>query len=110
MPKKGRPSQQEKEIESAPSFKRLKNKHSAVESNINELEHGGLDRCPDRFQRNFNRYVGVSITAYNLHKTGFNPGFVLEYKFLDENYQAIYESEKRVADGYFHLYNRKGPH
>lgn len=28
----------------------------------------------------------------------YNPGFVLEYKFLDENYQALYESEKRVAD------------
>lgn len=28
----------------------------------------------------------------------FNPGFVLEYKFLDQNYQALYESEKRVAD------------
>lgn len=70
MPKKGRLSQQEKEIESAPAFKRLKNKHSAIESNINELEHRGLDRCPDRTQRNFNRYVGLAITAYNLHKIG----------------------------------------
>jgi transposase, IS5 family len=71
MPKKGKASQKEKEIESAPSFKRLKNKHSAVESNINELEHRGLNRCPDRTQRNFNRYVGLSATAYNLHKIGW---------------------------------------
>ena len=38
----------ETEEEHASSFKKIKNKHSAVESNINELEHKGLDRCPDR--------------------------------------------------------------
>lgn len=39
-------------------------------------------------------------TIANLQKfyKSFNHGFVLEYKFLDENYQALYESEKRVAD------------
>jgi hypothetical protein len=70
IPKKGKRSQKEKEIESAPGFKRLKNNHSAIESNINELEHRGLNRCPDRTQKNFNRYIGLSVTAYNLHKIG----------------------------------------
>src|SRR5690606_23866739 len=28
----------------------------------------------------------------------YNPGFVLDYRFLDQNYQALYEAEKRVAD------------
>lgn len=70
MPKKGKRNQKEKETESAPAFKHLKNKHSAIESNINELEHRGLDRCPDRNQRNFNRYVGLAVTSYNLHKIG----------------------------------------
>ncbi|MGF1669233.1 MAG: ISNCY family transposase [Balneolaceae bacterium] len=70
MPKKGKRSQSEKALESAPAFKKLKNKHSAVESNINELEHRGLDRCPDRTRENFTRYVGLAITAYNLHKIG----------------------------------------
>lgn len=70
MPKKGKRNQAEQAIESAPAFKTLKNKHSAVESNINELEHRGLDRCPDRTQNNFKRYVGLAITAYNLHKIG----------------------------------------
>ena len=70
MSKKGKPNQKEKAIESAPAFKKLKNKHSAIESNINELEHRGLDRCPDRTQPNFNRYVGLAVTAYNLHKIG----------------------------------------
>ncbi len=70
MPKKGKRNQQEQEEESAPAYKKLKNKHSAIESNINELEHRGLDRCPDRTRKNFNRYVGFAITAYNLHKIG----------------------------------------
>ena len=70
MPKKGKRSKGEKDLESAPAFKVLKNKHSAVESNINELEHRGLDRCPDRTRDTFTRYVGLAITAYNLHKIG----------------------------------------
>lgn len=70
MPKKGKRNQAEKAIESAPGFRKLKNKHNAIESNINELEHRGLDRCPDRTQENFHRYVGLAITAYNLHKIG----------------------------------------
>lgn len=70
MSKKGKPNKEEKAIESAPAFKKLKNKHSAIESNINELEHRGLDRCPDRTQPNFNRYVSLAVTAYNLHKIG----------------------------------------
>lgn len=70
MPKKGKSNQQEKAMESTPGFKKLLNKHSAIESNINELEHRGLDRCPDRTLRNFDRYVALAITAYNLHKIG----------------------------------------
>ncbi len=48
----------------------MKNAHNAIESNINELEHRGLDRCPDRSVVNFIKYVSLSITAYNLHKIG----------------------------------------
>jgi hypothetical protein len=70
MPKKGNRNQEERALEEAPAFKRLNNQHSAVESNINELEHRGLDRCPDRTLHNFHRYVGLAVTAYNLHKIG----------------------------------------
>ncbi len=70
MPKKGRRTLQQKAEESTPVFVRLKNKHNAVESNINELEHRGLDRCPDRNWPGFQRYVGLAITAYNLHRIG----------------------------------------
>ena len=70
MPKRGKRNKAEKELESAPAFKKLKNKHNAIESNINELEHRGLDRCPDRTEGGFYRYVGLGVTAYNLHKIG----------------------------------------
>jgi len=63
MPKKGR-----RTAEAAPGFRRLKNQPSAVESNINELEHRGLDRCPDHTLPGFKRYVGLAVTAYNLQK------------------------------------------
>ena len=70
MPKKGRRNAEQKAEESAPAFVRSKNKHNAVESNINELEHRGLDRCPDRSYANFKRYIGLAVTAYNLHRIG----------------------------------------
>jgi transposase, IS5 family len=70
MPKKGKRNKEEKAMEEAPAFKRRKNQHNAIESNINELEHRGLDRCPDRTLHGFRRYVGLSVTAYNLHKIG----------------------------------------
>jgi len=70
MPKKGKLNKQEKEEEHASKFKKLRNKHSAVESNINELEHSGLDRCPDRGYHGFKRYVGIGVVAYNLQRIG----------------------------------------
>jgi hypothetical protein len=70
MPKKGKRTKAEKVEESQPVFKKLKNKHSAVESNINEIEHRGLDRCPDRTRPGFDRYIGLAVTAYNLNRIG----------------------------------------
>ena len=70
MPKKGKLNKQEAEEESSRQFKILRNKHSAVESNINELEHRGLDRCPDRGYMHFKRYVGLAVAAYNLRRVG----------------------------------------
>jgi len=70
MPKRGKLTQEEKHEEHAPMFKRSKNLHSAVESNINELEHRGLDRCHDRGYGHYKRYVGLAVCAYNLCKIG----------------------------------------
>ena len=70
MPKKGRCNKLEQAEEDHRSFKLLRNKHSAVESNINELECRGLDRCPDRGYMHFKRYIGLSVAAYNLRRIG----------------------------------------
>ena len=70
MPKKGKKNTLESEEENQRIFRRLKNKHSAIESNINELEHRGLDRCPDRGYEHFKRYVGLAVCAYNLRRIG----------------------------------------
>jgi len=70
MPKKGKCNKIEQAEESHRSFKLLRHQHSAVESNINELECRGLDRCPDRGYENFKRYVGLAVGAYNLRRIG----------------------------------------
>lgn len=70
MPKKGKLSEDEKKEEHSFSFKKLRHAHSAVESNINELEHRGLDRCPNRGYRNFKSYIGAAVCCYNLKKIG----------------------------------------
>ena len=70
MPKLGKRNKAEEEEEKSRPFKRLKGKHSAIESNINELEHRGLDRCPDRGIHNYKRYISLGVCAYNLKKIG----------------------------------------
>ena len=70
MPKLGKRNKAEEIEEKSKSFKRLKNKHSTIESNINELEHRGLDRCPDRGFKNYKKYISLGVCAYNLKKIG----------------------------------------
>lgn len=70
LPKRGRPNKEEKERESSKSFKQLRRAHSAVESNINMLEHHGLNRCVDKGLPGYRRNVGLSVLAYNLHIIG----------------------------------------
>ena len=68
MPKKGKKNKAEEE--SGKTFKKLRHKHSAVESDINRLEHHGLDRCPDKGLKAFKRYCALGMLAANLHKLG----------------------------------------
>jgi len=70
MPKKGKLNKEQYIEEHEKPYKKLRNKHSAVESNINELEHRGLDKCPDRSYAHFKNYIALGICAYNLHKIG----------------------------------------
>ena len=70
LPKRGNYSKADKERESSKSFKKLRNQHSAVESNINMLEHHGLNKCMDKGLDGYKRCVGLSVVAYNLHILG----------------------------------------
>ncbi len=70
LPKKGYLSEERKQIEYSDEFIKARRKHSAVESSINALENGGLDRCPDHGVLGFKRYVGLAVLARNLHTIG----------------------------------------
>ena len=70
MPKKGKCNKTEYERQHSETFIKLRNKHSAVESNINMLEQHGLNRCRDKGKEHFKRYVSLSVLAYNLHLVG----------------------------------------
>jgi hypothetical protein len=70
MPKKGKLSAEDRERQKDKKWRKLANAHSAVESNINALEHHGLDRCPDKGEPSYHRYTGLGVLAYNLHRIG----------------------------------------
>lgn len=70
MPKRGKKNAAETEREQSKKFVALRQQHSAVESQINALEHHGLDRCLDVGLEGYLRYVGCGILAYNLHRIG----------------------------------------
>jgi len=70
MPKRGKKNAAETERESAKKFVVLRKQHSAVESEINSLEHHGLNRCLDVGIKGYQRYVGYGVLSYNLHVIG----------------------------------------
>jgi IS5 family transposase len=70
MPKRGKRNHAEEQRESQKSFRALRNQHQAIESDINCLEHHGLNRCLDKGLDGFERYVGFGVLSYNLHKIG----------------------------------------
>jgi len=70
LPKKGRLSEKDKQIEYSEEFIESRRKHSAVESSINALENHGLDRCRDHGLHGFKRYVGLSVLARNIQILG----------------------------------------
>jgi hypothetical protein len=70
LPMKGRQSIKEKEEMGKPENKKLRRKHSAVESGISALENHGLDRCPDRGLERFKIYVGLAILSRNIQQLG----------------------------------------
>jgi len=70
LPKKGKLNSSEKVHENSSEFRRLRRKHSAVESGINGLEHDRLSRCCDSGIVGFKRYVALAVVARNIHLLG----------------------------------------
>ncbi len=70
MPKRGRKNAAETQRENEKKFVVLRRAHSAVESQINSLEHHGLNRCLDVGIDGYRRYVGYGVPSYNLHVIG----------------------------------------
>jgi IS5 family transposase len=89
LKRKGRLSQQAREIEQSEEFMKARHKHSAVESAINALEVHGLDMCPDHGIHGFKRYVALAIAAHNIRRIGI---------ILKNREQEI---EKRKKEKYF---------
>jgi len=70
MPKRGKKNAAETERENGKQFVALRRQHSAVESEINSLEHHGLNRCLDAGLPGYLRYAGLGVMSYNLHVIG----------------------------------------
>jgi hypothetical protein len=87
MPKKGKLNKVENEQEHQPLFIKTRHQHSAIESNINELEHRGLDKCPDRSEEHFKRYIAMGVCAFNIHKIGA--------KIRTDNIEKLKKQKKR---------------
>lgn len=70
MPKKGKRSKKQQAIENQDDFRYWKSKHATVEANIAQIQHHGAIQCPDKGAKAFDRYVGLAVIAYNLHRIG----------------------------------------
>lgn len=70
LPKKGRLSAKDAQVEKSEVFVQARRKHSAVESAISAMENHGLDRCLDFGIHGFERYVALAVVARNLQVLG----------------------------------------
>ncbi len=95
LPKKGKLSLKDKELECSDEFARGRKQHSAVESAINALENHGLDRCRDHGITGFKRYVGFAVLSRNIHILGD----ILHKKRLKELKRRERRSRKREGEG-----------
>lgn len=70
LPKKGKLSKKDMELEHSKEFVKYRKKHSAVESAINALEIHGLDKCLDKGFFAFKRFVALAVASRNIQKLG----------------------------------------
>ena len=92
LPRKGKLSAINREIENSEEFREARRKHSAVESTINALENHGLDRCRDHGIKGFESYVGLAILARNIQIVGH----ILQQKELKRAQRFERKQKKRL--------------
>jgi len=66
LPRKGKLSAINQEIENPEEFIQARRKHSAVEPSIGAFKNHGLERCIDHGLHGFKRYVGMAVVARNI--------------------------------------------
>ena len=69
-PQRGKKNAAEMERESGKKLVALRQQHSAVASEINSLQHHGLNRCLDVGIKGYRRYAGRGVMSYHLHVIG----------------------------------------
>lgn len=70
MPKPGKKSAEIELEESETDYKIVRKQHSAVESNIHELQQSGLKKVKDKGIEGFKRYVSYGVLAHNIKRLG----------------------------------------
>jgi len=68
---KGQEKGRQQQKEGTVAFRKARQNHSGVESAIGALQAGnGLERCRDKTDRGYERYVGLGVLGRNLHALG----------------------------------------
>ncbi len=71
LPMPGASQADEQEKMASVEFRAARQSHPGIESAIGALESGnGLERCRDRTERGFARYIGLGVLGRNLHVLG----------------------------------------
>lgn len=70
MPKKGKLNKKDAERQDKEEYKKAKDKHSAIESAINGLQHHGGDICRDYSKDKFESHAASSVISKNLIRIG----------------------------------------
>jgi hypothetical protein len=71
LPKPGANQAAEQEQQATVEFRQSRQRHPGIESAINALQAGnGLERCRDRTEQGFSRYLQLAVLGRNLHVLG----------------------------------------
>lgn len=71
LPKPGAKQSAEQNENATPQFRKMRQRHSGIESAIGALQSGnGLNRCRDSTERGFKRYVALAVLGRNLQTLG----------------------------------------